>query len=405
MPPHSIRLYIEKIKSTGATYMAASGLTANTCDMVNYRHVTSMADYALRLLEQINEVNTHSFNNFRMRIGINIGPVVAGVIGARKPQYDIWGNAVNVASRMDSTGLLDHIQVTQEVYQILQPRGYPLECRGSVNVKGKGSMVTYFLTGSARADLVTFPTTNEGLKQQPSSSTTTSDDVTGNPDKSCAQGSDNPTALRRKSLCRQNDIVPYFSISLSPSVSTGSCISGIQASGAISSDSGEAVKYPTTKSDSTESGRAVKTAADIKGHRQRVEKSTMQDSIESLEKLLKSDIGLANLGAVKIPPFRHPTTEGHNEENIVPYCVENHQEKNISTSSETVINVPQVMNEAKSDAPKILKNSHSMYPIALEQQKVRGESLMSTSKSLNLLPFIDVNGVKVVLEDITNCRN
>ncbi|XP_059621799.1 adenylate cyclase type 6 [Phlebotomus argentipes] len=360
--------YIEKIKSTGATYMAASGLTANTCDMVNYRHVTAMADYALRLLEQINEVNEHSFNNFRMRIGINIGPVVAGVIGARKPQYDIWGNAVNVASRMDSTGLLDHIQVTQEVYQILQPRGYPLECRGSVNVKGKGSMVTYFLVGSARADLVTFATP-EGIKQQQSSSTTTSEDVE-KADKAPAQTGDNPTALRRKSLCRQNDIVPYFSISLSPSVSTGSCISGIQPS----SDSGNAAE-----------SKVLKTAADFKGHRQRVEKSAMQDSIESLEKLLKSDIGLANLGAVKIPPR-------HNEENIVP------QDNCLSTSSETVINVT----EARSDAPKVLKNSHSMYPIAAE--KTRGDT-MSTSKSLNLLPFIDVNSVKVVLEDITNCRN
>ncbi|XP_023178612.2 adenylate cyclase type 6 isoform X2 [Drosophila hydei] len=101
---------IEKIKSTGATYMAASGLTANTCDQVNFSHVTAMADYALQLFDKIEEVNMHSFNNFRMRIGINIGPVVAGVIGACKPQYDIWGNAVNVASRMDSTGLVDHIQ-------------------------------------------------------------------------------------------------------------------------------------------------------------------------------------------------------------------------------------------------------------------------------------------------------
>ncbi|CAH0401852.1 unnamed protein product [Chilo suppressalis] len=78
---------------------------------------------------------------------INIGPVVAGVIGARKPQYDIWGNAVNVASRMDSTGLLDHIQVTQEVYDILAARGYSLRCRGTVDVKGKGNMVTFFLEG------------------------------------------------------------------------------------------------------------------------------------------------------------------------------------------------------------------------------------------------------------------
>jgi len=139
--------YIEKIKSTGSTYMAASGLTKWTCDMKNFNHVTAMADYALRLREQLDYVNEHSFNNFKIRIGINIGPVVAGVIGARKPQYDIWGNAVNVASRMDSTGVLDKIQVTQEMYQILQPKNYPLTCRGTVNVKGKGEMVTYYLDG------------------------------------------------------------------------------------------------------------------------------------------------------------------------------------------------------------------------------------------------------------------
>ncbi|XP_057377418.1 adenylate cyclase type 5-like [Daphnia carinata] len=139
--------YIEKIKSTGSTYMAASGLTKATCDMKNFNHVTAMADYALRLREQLDYVNEHSFNNFKIRIGINIGPVVAGVIGARKPQYDIWGNAVNVASRMDSTGVLDKIQVTQEVCQILQPKSYPLTCRGTVNVKGKGEMVTYYLDG------------------------------------------------------------------------------------------------------------------------------------------------------------------------------------------------------------------------------------------------------------------
>ncbi|XP_069690634.1 adenylate cyclase type 6 isoform X2 [Periplaneta americana] len=139
--------YIEKIKSTGATYMAASGLTKSTCDMRGFHHVTAMADYALRIREQLSYVNEHSFNNFRIRIGINIGPVVAGVIGARKPQYDIWGNAVNVASRMDSTGVLDQIQVTQEMYQILHAKGYPLTCRGTIKVKGKGEMVTYFLNG------------------------------------------------------------------------------------------------------------------------------------------------------------------------------------------------------------------------------------------------------------------
>lgn len=69
------------------------------------------------------------------------------MIGARKPQYDIWGNAVNVASRMDSTGVLDGIQVTQEVRDILAAKGYPLVCRGAIQVKGKGSMITYLLDG------------------------------------------------------------------------------------------------------------------------------------------------------------------------------------------------------------------------------------------------------------------
>lgn len=150
--------YIEKIKSTGATYMAASGLTQNTCDMQDFRHVTAMADYALRLREQLAEVNEHSFNHFRIRIGINVGPVVAGVIGARKPQYDIWGNAVNVASRMDSTGVLDKIQVTREVYQILNSRGYPLTCRGTIEVKGKGTMETFFLEGKrSEANIIINP--------------------------------------------------------------------------------------------------------------------------------------------------------------------------------------------------------------------------------------------------------
>lgn len=140
---------IEKIKSTGSTYMAASGLTLQTCDEIHNKHVTAMADFAFRLKDQLNEVNKHSFNNFNLRAGIGLGPVVAGVIGAKKPQYDIWGNAVNVASRMDSTGMVGKIQVTQEVAQILKMKGYMLTCRGTISVKGKGDMVTYFLDAMA----------------------------------------------------------------------------------------------------------------------------------------------------------------------------------------------------------------------------------------------------------------
>lgn len=104
---------IEKIKSTGSTYMvwfhiylqvydsiqnitnfhplqAASGLTIYSCDKLEFNHCFSMIEYALKLFNVIADVNEHSFNNFRLRVGINIGTVVAGVIGSRKPQYDIW---------------------------------------------------------------------------------------------------------------------------------------------------------------------------------------------------------------------------------------------------------------------------------------------------------------------------
>uniref|UniRef100_A0A8C7ARN1 Adenylate cyclase type 6 n=1 Tax=Neovison vison TaxID=452646 RepID=A0A8C7ARN1_NEOVI len=138
---------LEKIKTIGSTYMAASGLNTSTYDQAGRSHITALADYAMRLMEQMKHINEHSFNNFQMKIGLNMGPVVAGVIGARKPQYDIWGNTVNVSSRMDSTGVPDRIQVTTDLYQVLAAKGYQLECRGVVKVKGKGEMTTYFLNG------------------------------------------------------------------------------------------------------------------------------------------------------------------------------------------------------------------------------------------------------------------
>ncbi|XP_043929592.1 adenylate cyclase type 5 [Protopterus annectens] len=138
---------LEKIKTIGSTYMAASGLNDSTYDKVGKTHIKALADYAMRLMDQMKYINEHSFNNFQMKIGLNIGQVVAGVIGALKPQYDIWGNTVNVASRMDSTGVPDRIQVTTDMYQVLTANNYQLECRGVVKVKGKGEMTTYFLNG------------------------------------------------------------------------------------------------------------------------------------------------------------------------------------------------------------------------------------------------------------------
>ncbi|KAM6349138.1 adenylate cyclase type 5 isoform 1-T1 [Alca torda] len=136
---------LEKIKTIGSTYMAASGLNDSTYDKEGKTHIKALADFAMRLMDQMKYINEHSFNNFQMKIGLNIGPVVAGVIGARKPQYDIWGNTVNVASRMDSTGVPDRIQVTTDMYQVLAANSYQLEYRGVIKVKGKGEMTTYFL--------------------------------------------------------------------------------------------------------------------------------------------------------------------------------------------------------------------------------------------------------------------
>ncbi|VDK77617.1 unnamed protein product, partial [Litomosoides sigmodontis] len=133
---------IEKIKTISTTYMAASGLFGKVTD---HSHVVAVALFAIRLLVLIKHINEHSFNNFNLRIGINVGPVVAGVIGVKKPHYDIWGNSVNVASRMDSSGVAGKIQITEETKNILEKEGFEFECRGIINVKGKGDMRTYFI--------------------------------------------------------------------------------------------------------------------------------------------------------------------------------------------------------------------------------------------------------------------
>ncbi|XP_029479372.1 adenylate cyclase type 1-like isoform X2 [Oncorhynchus nerka] len=144
---------IEKIKTIGSTYMAAVGLvpTIGTKDKKSvYDHLSTVADYAIEMFDVLDEINYQSYNDFVLRVGINVGPVVAGVIGARRPQYDIWGNTVNVASRMDSTGVPGKIQVTEDVFRILGDN-YDLVCRGKVSVKGKGEMLTYFLEGKVHS--------------------------------------------------------------------------------------------------------------------------------------------------------------------------------------------------------------------------------------------------------------
>lgn len=141
---------IDKIKTIGSTYMAAVGLIPEYKIIPSDPHsarrlMTSLIEFVRAMRVKLKNINDNSYNNFMLRVGVNVGSVVAGVIGARKPQYDIWGNVVNVASRMDSTGVPGYTQVTQEVVDALQGSHFEFKCRGSIKVKGKGDMVTYFL--------------------------------------------------------------------------------------------------------------------------------------------------------------------------------------------------------------------------------------------------------------------
>uniref|UniRef100_A0A1I8MJ11 Adenylate cyclase type 3 n=1 Tax=Musca domestica TaxID=7370 RepID=A0A1I8MJ11_MUSDO len=142
---------IIKIKTIGSTYMAASGINLNRDikpgDPITKRwaHLDLLVEFALELKKTLQDINEQSFNHFVLKMGVNHGPITAGVIGARKPHYDIWGNTVNVASRMESTGKAGAIQVTEETCNILQEFGYSFLQRGLVTVKGKGELMTYYL--------------------------------------------------------------------------------------------------------------------------------------------------------------------------------------------------------------------------------------------------------------------
>ena len=130
---------LEKIKTVGDTYMAAAGLPIPVAD-----HAIRAAYMALDMLDAIERFNQHSGRELKMRIGIDSGPVVAGIIGKHKFFYDLWGDVVNTASRMESHGVAGRIQVTDSVRQQLTGL-FLLEDRGVIEVKGKGRMRTWFL--------------------------------------------------------------------------------------------------------------------------------------------------------------------------------------------------------------------------------------------------------------------
>lgn len=135
---------LEKIKTIGDAYMVVGGLPNPRPD-----HAEAIAQMAIDMQQEIAQFNTKHNQTLSIRIGINTGPVVAGVIGTKKFIYDLWGDTVNIASRMESHGLPGEIQVTATTYEYLQSR-YALEQRGSIQVKGKGEMETYLLKGRKR---------------------------------------------------------------------------------------------------------------------------------------------------------------------------------------------------------------------------------------------------------------
>jgi class 3 adenylate cyclase len=132
----------EKIKTIGDAYMAVSGLPEPRAD-----HAKAMVDLALDMIDVAEEINVSSAFPFSLRIGINSGPVVAGVIGERKFAYDLWGDTVNVASRMESHGRPGLIQITEATRAQLGD-AVLVDPLGTVDIKGKGSMETYAVVGS-----------------------------------------------------------------------------------------------------------------------------------------------------------------------------------------------------------------------------------------------------------------
>ena len=131
----------EKIKTIGDAYMVVAGVPAPRAD-----HVEVVAEVALAMREAIREVSRATNVPMALRLGMHTGPVVAGVIGTHKFLYDLWGDTVNTASRMESHGVTGEIQVTEAVKQKLEPR-YCLIDRGLSTIKGKGEMRTFFLSG------------------------------------------------------------------------------------------------------------------------------------------------------------------------------------------------------------------------------------------------------------------
>ncbi len=132
---------LEKIKTTGDSYMVVSGVPQARPD-----HAQALAALALDMSRAVADLRDPNGQPVPLRMGMATGPVVAGVVGARRFFYDVWGDAVNVASRMETTDQEGHIQVPQDMYELLKD-DFDLFERGDVEIKGKGVMHTWYLIG------------------------------------------------------------------------------------------------------------------------------------------------------------------------------------------------------------------------------------------------------------------
>ncbi len=135
------RYGLEKIKTIGDCYMVAAGIPQPRAD-----HARAVALMGLEMLDAVRAEGAVGSLGFELRIGINSGPVVAGVIGRKRFLYDLWGDAVNTAGRMQTEGTPGHIQITRATYELLRDE-FVCEPRGTVQVKGKGEMETWYLVG------------------------------------------------------------------------------------------------------------------------------------------------------------------------------------------------------------------------------------------------------------------